>query len=93
MPAAPAAADPVRPAAAPPGLKVEQPWHAPPLVRVPLSRRHEVRDALAAAGFETWESGADLADLLPTWEATLVFTRWEVDQDAAQRVLDELARN
>ena len=91
MPAAPPA-DLASPAATRP-LRVEQPWHAPPLVRVPLDRRHEVRDALAAAGFETWESGTDLADLLPMSEATLVFTRWEVDQDAAQRVLDELTRN
>ena len=87
MPAAPPA-DLASPAATRP-LRVEQPWHAPPLVRVPLDRRHEVRDALAAAGFETWESGTEVAQLFPAVRVTLVLT-WEADMAAAQRVLDEL---
>ncbi|MFH5805010.1 hypothetical protein [Alienimonas sp. DA493] len=81
-------------AAAPPDepgmLKVYQPWHAPPVVRVPWDRVDEVRQALEAVGFPNWvgETGS-FANLAP-W-ATVVL-RWEADQDAAQRVLDELVR-
>ena len=89
MPAAAPPADRADSAATRP-LRMEQPWRAPPLVRVPFDRRHEVRDALAAAGFETWESGTEVAPFLPTPKVTLVF-HWEVDQPAVQKVLDGLA--
>ena len=89
MSAAPAVA-PRLPAAPPEMLRVYQPWHAPPLVRVPMNRLEAVRGALTAAGFETWESDLEITPFLPDPYTTLVFMRWESDIDAAQRVLDAL---
>ena len=89
MSAAPATAPPP-PAWDPEIMTVVQPWHAPPLVRVPPDRRDEVKAALAAAGFETWEYGEELSAFLPEPWVTLVFFKWEADQTAAQKVIDAL---
>ena len=93
MSAAPATAPP-QPVWSPEIMTVVQPWHAPPLVRVPPDRRDAIKAALADAGFETWEygDGAEIP-LLALFQpyATLVFTKWETDREAAQRVIDGLS--
>ena len=76
------------PPALPARLRVEQPWHAPPLVKVPWERVQEVQKALAEAGFRNrvGEEG-EFYGITP--EATVIL-RWEADQENAQRVLDAL---